>query len=202
MKKLQIKRNCLKCGADFEVPEYVARNGHGKFCSFQCKKTHVYAVEDRFMAKVHKTENCWEWTGVKTPEGYGVLSIGGRGRSRNVVASRLSFQLFKGEIPAGLNVCHKCDNRGCVNPEHLFVGTQLDNIRDMIRKGRSNYTGALNPRKGEAHGMSKLTEADVREIRSTYKRYVVTRPMLAKKFGVSRDIIGSVLCWEIWKHVK
>jgi hypothetical protein len=89
----------------------------------------------RFMAKVNKTETCWLWTGGIIVRGYpyGLFRVD---RSPMKLAHRVSYELHKGEIPDGLNVLHTCDNPRCVNPEHLFVGTQKENIQDMNRKGR------------------------------------------------------------------
>lgn len=90
----------------------------------------------RFWSKVAFTANpnkCWEWQAGKTKYGYGELMI----KNKQVYAHRLSWELTYGEIPDGLFVCHKCDNPKCVNPNHLFLGTNLDNVRDMVSKGRN-----------------------------------------------------------------
>jgi hypothetical protein len=89
-------------------------------------------VIKRFLSKVSKSDGCWEWTASKQTYGYGKMWFNGRLEC----AHRISFILFKGEIPKGIFVCHVCDNPPCVNPEHLFLGTVGDNIRDMVKKGR------------------------------------------------------------------
>jgi hypothetical protein len=109
----------------------------------------------RFLDNVDKTSTCWLWIG-KQYGGYGRL---GFGRGRIFRAHRLAWLLFKGEIPEGLIVCHKCDVTRCVNPEHLFLGTNKDNTADMFEKGRAN------PPAGDEHWNSKLSAQDVSDVR-------------------------------------
>lgn len=89
----------------------------------------------RFWAKVQKSSGCWEWQACTNGAGYGIVGIGGKRVDR---AHRVSYRLHKGEIPAGLFVCHTCDNRRCVRPDHLFLGTNQDNVDDMVTKGRNS----------------------------------------------------------------
>jgi hypothetical protein len=105
-----------------------------------------------------KREGCWGWRGYVMPNGYTQASI----RSRHEYGHRLAYRLHKGPIPAGLLVMHSCDNRGCVNPDHLVAGTQRDNIADMDAKGR----GRRPVLRGEANGHAKLTDAQVVEVRA------------------------------------
>ena len=139
-------------------------------------------AQERFSSKINKNKNgCWEWIGQKDSHGYGKFINNGREEK----ASRVSYKFHSGTIPRGMNVCHTCDNPSCVNPKHLFLGTQKDNMIDACKKGRI---------------CSKLKEKDVREIRS--KRGDYTRRQLAKKYKVSPDTIKSIMCNRTWKWVK
>jgi HNH endonuclease/helix-turn-helix protein len=104
-------------------------------------KKKVYTTEERFWQKVLKTETCWLWTAYKKPDGHGTFNRG----KRMALAHRYSYELHCGVIPHGMLVCHKCDVPSCVNPDHLFLGTPDDNVRDCIRKGRNNRTNPPSP---------------------------------------------------------
>lgn len=148
---------------------------------------------ERFEASVEKSDGCWLWLGAPQSQGYGEMLINGR----HYLAHRLSYELFKGPIPEGLEVCHECDNPPCVNPDHLFLGTHRDNMRDMAQKGRAAIAGPA----GERHGMSKLTVSDVREIR---QRAAIGHSyrQLAEAFGVDSTNISLIVRRKAWKAVK
>ena len=101
------------------------------------------AIAQRFWAKVDASGDCWEWTGQRHRTGHGVFTVPG-GTPRQQQAHRVSWEMHNGPIPEGMNVCHKCDNPPCIRPEHLFLGSQLDNLRDMIAKGRASWQRASN----------------------------------------------------------
>ena len=90
-----------------------------------------------FNNRINKTDKCWLWTGAFTNMGYGRIAI----NSTRLLAHRVSWQLFKGAIPENMEICHKCDNPACVNPEHLFLGTHKDNMLDMVTKKRARFFG-------------------------------------------------------------
>ena len=160
---------------------------------------------ERFLKYVQKTETCWWWTGGIDKDGYG--DFGWSTEEGSIGAHRASYRLFKGEIPAGLGVLHTCDNRACVNPDHLFLGTGRDNIDDMMAKNRQL--------KGENANSSKLTDEQAKEI---LRRYIPPqtkgRPpgcteelpnstrALAKEFGVTRRVIQNIVQRKMWKHLN
>ena len=147
-------------------------------------------LAERFWAKVTKTESCWYWTGYcHRRSGYGHVRVG----PRMARAHRIAWELSHGPIPDGLDVLHSCDNPPCVRPDHLFLGTQLDNIADREAKGRG---GAAH---GEHHGRAKLTEAQVRQIRA---RATEPRGVLAAEFHVGIDAIKRILSGRYWSHVR
>lgn len=149
------------------------------------------SLEDRFWGKVAKAgpDHCWEWLAAKLPNGYGGIQVNGA----KVGAHRVSYELNIGEIPEGLCVLHACDNPGCVNPAHLWLGTNADNSADMVAKGRSARL------KGEKHGNNKLTGDQVLEIRRLYPEH--TMKELAAMFGVSGALVCRIVNRKIWKHL-
>ncbi len=151
-------------------------------------------VEERFWSKVDKTDTCWNWTAGKNTGGYGHFWLKGK----DAVASRVSWELLNGPIINNLCVLHKCDNKTCVNPDHLFLGTNKENTEDMFKKGRQpKNTGA----KGEAHYDAKLTKEQVLEIRDLYSKGNTTHRKLSKQFGVNPSQIGKIIRKIYWKHI-
>jgi hypothetical protein len=130
---------------------------------------------------------CWIWTGTANKDGYGQFGIG---PSRSEKAHRSSYRIFKGEMPGKKLVCHKCDVPSCVNPDHLFLGSALDNTTDAKNKGRMAF--------GTRSGVARLTEEDVRFIRRSAG---VAARIIAEKIGVSRGTVEAVRDGRTWTHV-
>lgn len=146
---------------------------------------------NRFWAKVQKSDGCWEWTGHCSEKGYGLFTW-----KKPVVeyAHRAAWFYEHGEWPE-LCVCHTCDNRACVRPDHLFLGTNADNTADMVAKGRQR--GAPGERN---HFNTKLTEHDVREMRRLANLGAKPKT-LQVVYGVSQQMVSAVLTRTAWRHV-
>lgn len=134
-------------------------------------------------------DGCWEWRGRLDDDGYGVLTS----QKTKTSAHRFSWKQWNGEIPVGFCVLHKCDNRKCVRPDHLFLGTNRDNQLDKVGKGRQA--------KGSNHGQSKLTEEVVREIRKIPESEINFSEQ-GRKFGVSYVAVRQAYRRRFWQHVK
>lgn len=161
---------------------------------------------ERFQKFVNRSDpsGCHIWTGAFSGEScsgeqYGYFQAGGRRASaRTVRAHRFAWELAHGPIPQGLGVLHRCDNPKCVNPEHLFLGTQADNSHDMIAKGRESAPPLLS---GTVHPSSKLTDAKVKSIRDLYAAGGTSLRKLAAQFRVSDRLIFNIVKRRTWKHV-
>jgi len=146
---------------------------------------------NRFWAKVSPSTpatGCWEWTAHCFPTGYGQFWHNGN----TSLAHRTAYALTRGPIPEGMHVLHTCDNRRCVNPWHLELGTNADNIADKVAKGRQ-LRGTRIP-------WARLTEADVRSMRALYPAH--TYQELSDLFGVSISTVGHVINRRTWAHVR
>lgn len=150
-------------------------------------------MRKRFWSKVdiREKDDCWEWLASKNPDGYGRFWI----NNRLEQAHRVSWSFFKGDIPEGMKLLHHCDNPGCCNPSHLFIGTQQDNADDREAKGRGNQSI------GEKNGNSKLIAKDVLKIRAIYSDGLASQRKLAEMFSISKSMIGYILSRSNWKHI-
>lgn len=148
--------------------------------------------EERFWSRVQINEpgECWWWQTCRTQTGYGKTWF----RNELWYAHRVAWTLTYGEIPEGLCVCHQCDEPGCVNPYHLFLGTDADNVADMIAKERQA--------RGEQNGSAKLTESEVLEIRGLWAETELLQREIAKLFGVKRQTIGDIVNGRTWEWLN
>ncbi len=150
-------------------------------------------LKARFWAKVDRSADCWLWTAWKRTSGYGGFGLC---TGLGVVAHRVSWVIANGEeVPVGMLVCHTCDVRACVNPAHLWIGTHMQNVEDMISKGRASYPI------GEARPNSKLTPDCVREIRRL-RGQGATYESIGARFGVGTSTIVHVVMRRTWGHVR
>lgn len=146
---------------------------------------------ERFWKKVDKTSNpngCWEWTAFKN-KGYGRFIMPNLKKVFN--ANRIAYEIAFGAIPSGMFVCHRCDNPGCVNPNHLWLGTNKDNVDDKVSKNRQQKL------KGSQHGRAKLLEQDVLDIRASSE----TGAALSRKYNVSDTVIYNIRNRKTWQHI-
>lgn len=164
------------------------------------------SVADRFWPKVDKVgpkqpymdTQCWQWTAATSKFGYGKFGNNGGWE----MAHRASYRINVGPIPEGLSVLHRCDNRKCVRPDHLFLGTYADNVHDCEAKGRGRHLSGdehpvrknplLVPR-GEAHPNAKLSDEQVRSIRAAYAGGGESWNSLARQYGVTKRCIGFIV---------
>jgi hypothetical protein len=162
---------------------------------------------ERFWERVdvRGPDECWPWKAGKNG-GYGTFWIG----AKRVKAHRFAYELVKGPIPAGQKVCHSCDNPSCCNPAHLWPGTDLDNMKDCIAKGRAVYvrgerngthTHPERTARGERQGLAKLTEAKVHEIRRL-RSEGYTLAAIGGIMGVHLSNIGYIVNGQTWRHVS
>lgn len=163
----------------FDIYRYISYN------YILIKKGIIMTDLKRFRKHVQIMSNgCHEWQSTIKKDGYGQFWYKGK----PCKAHKVAYELCKGEVPKGLLVLHKCDNRKCVNPDHLYVGTQKDNVRDMFERGRWV-------------GNSKLNAEKVREIRLLWSQKNFSQTELAQKFGVKQPAIWKIISYRTWKHV-
>ena len=152
----------------------------------------VPKLSERFWSKVDKSGDCWEWMGAKMGVGYGAFWYD----NKLTGAHRFAYYLERGTIPAGMCVCHHCDNPSCVKFSHLFLGTYSDNLKDAVAKGR-----VVSPdNRGTNNGNSRLTINDVHEIRRL-RSLGVTHSLLGKMWGISEMHASYIVRRIRWKHI-
>ena len=182
-----VQRSCLFCGSDFFCWPNELRRGVGLFCSPACRnKSRAIPAADRFWAKVQKCDGdgCWNWSGARDLSGYGKFAIASK-PTRLVAAHRYSWEIENRPLLDGECVLHKCDNRLCVRPAHLFVGSLSDNTQDMLSKKRNVYRRRA------------LTMDVVRDIRMARAAGASTY-QIAIMFGISHRHARGVCNHESW----
>jgi hypothetical protein len=143
----------------------------------------------RWASRVEIGDGCWGWHGSTNDKGYPHLKVAGTVE----LAHRVGYRLLVGPIPAGMFLCHHCDNPGCVKPGHMFIGTHDDNMRDMVSKGRAC--------KGERQPNSKLTENAAREIKRLLRAGERTSRSIAAQFGIHEQTVAGIKQGRTWRHV-
>lgn len=155
---------------------------------------------DRVLNRVERIpfSGCWVFTGAVNHFGYGIVGL--QNSKKIDRTHRIAYRHFKGEIPNGMFVCHTCDVPSCCNPDHLFLGTNHDNVLDMIRKKR-NSLPPRNPHVvGSVHPLAKLHESQIPEIKDLYSKGW-SQPRLGKMYGVARQTISKIVNGKRFKHV-
>lgn len=188
---MKIKRVCLTCGKDFYLYHSQLKCNAGKYCSRQCTKTGVPASDPsiRFWKYVDKTDYCWNWTGAKHKFGYGAFNVQGKVYTGHTYSWLLTHGVLP---PKGKEIMHICDNPACVNPAHLKLGTQAENMLDCYLKNRHS--------KGESK--SKLKEIEVRAIRMLHASHSgYSARKLSKIFNISQGHTSAIISRRTWKHI-
>jgi hypothetical protein len=193
--RMRLGLTCAFCGSPFYTYE-----GTQRCCSIHCRDAlRRTQFETFFWERVKVVGDCWEWQRKCDIGGYARIQRDGR-NSQRVMVHRFAWELVRGPIPEGLCVLHHCDNRKCVRvslddtQSHLFLGTVLDNARDMFEKGRENKA------RGERHGNARLTEKDVRLIRKLASEGV-SQKELAERYGVHYVYLNKLVRGHKWSHV-
>jgi len=185
-----------ECGNEIVALLSTVKSGHTKSCG--CYKTertkkrwadYRETVLDQYEVDAN---GCWIWSGSKNQDGYG--NVGIKGKSER--AHRAAYRKWKGPIPKGMVVMHTCDNPSCINPDHLQLGTQQENIEDMRVKGRRKGSNV-----GEDNAAAKVTADDVREIRSRYASESVSQQALADEYGITQTVVSQIILRRTWTHV-
>lgn len=206
-KQPEVARTCQNCKSRFYAPKWRVRQGGAKFCSVSCK--HLMGVstnskrkmreshrlrlgcsKERFEKRFVRAESgCWNWVG-SLVGGYGQFRIMGK----LFKPHRLAYEWYVGSIPRGILVLHKCDNRRCVNPNHLFLGTYQTNMDDKHAKSRAKYAV------GETHPCARFTAEDILEMRRMGAAGI--SPLkISIKFAVHKNYVDSILSHRRWKNL-
>lgn len=185
---MTIEKACLRCGRKFFPFRQSIKQGPQRFCSRSCKKK---PLEERFWKHALKSDGCWIWKGPKDQDLYGIIG-GYPHQGKNIRATHASWLIHRGPIPEGKRLCHTCDHPPCVNPEHLFLGTDAENQADAARKGRKL--------RGERNNMAKLVTWQVLEIRAKASEGS-SYAAISRIYGVTPEAISLIVKRRNWKHI-
>ena len=194
---------CAYCKKDYE---HNKNYNPSKYCSRECTTTSRRLTDEELKDSVRKRfyskfiagiiDECWEWKAYKNKSGYGVMRYGSK-RGNNALAHRISYLLNMGEIPSGLFVMHTCDNPPCVNPSHLRLGTNQDNVDDMVNKGR-HYAKYL---KGQSNLSRAIITANIaRNVKIDLTNNIKAKE-IADKYAISKHIVWDIKREKTWKHI-
>lgn len=192
--------NCTNCNNEMYLkPDRIHQQT--SFCSMRCKSAYN-SIENRLLAgySIDESTGCWEWQGALRV-GYGAIVGKINGTRKTLGAHRVSYELHKGPIPKGLFVCHSCDNRKCINPEHLWLGTGKDNMQDALRKDRMVISGGIPFEKGHTPHNSMLPDSTVLEIKRLIKANV--RPKdIASLCNVPSMVVRDIKRGRSYKNIS
>lgn len=192
-----IDRICIQCQKSFKIWPSDLNYIKAIYCSNRCQhewQNQPHRVLEKFLSliEINIETECWEWQGVKNELSYGIFCT----NKLKIRAHRYAWELFRQPIPSGLFLCHHCDNPACINPDHMFVGTQADNVKDMEKKGRRRN----KPQPGEKNYFAKLNEEQVRTI-FFYKGHMSAKEM-ATLFHITTAAIWFIWSGRTWKHLN
>ena len=186
----RVTRTCQQCSVSFSITVARIRNGGGAYCSRACMLDGRHVTPERFWNRGVRRENgCLIWVGALNNKGYGQL----RRAEGLVLTHRLAYAWAYGSIPDDLDVLHHCDTPPCYEPTHLFTGTNLDNMKDKVTKGRHPH--------GEQSTSAKLTDQQVRDIRTQWSAGGIRQADLAALYGVNRPAISKIVTRQRWQHI-
>lgn len=197
MKEMYHGRNCRECRTKYlKVKRHererkfcpVCNNAHNTYGTLEC------CDKCKIINRHKKVNGCWEWQGKLNNCGYGCFQETVDGKKTEVRSHRRSYEIFKGSIPEGMQVCHSCDNPCCCNPEHLWLGTPKENTEDSFKKNRRPTT------KKRADAAGKLKEEQVIEMRELYKNGMGQKE-IQEKYGISQAQTSGILTYRFWKHI-
>lgn len=196
---------CSHCGKEFSDWKCKGREYCSKKCanidnSIKRKRSVFHRVFEK--TEINGHDKCWIFKGASDKLGYGRISNRHGRFEPPEKAYRVMFELINGKIPEGMSILHQCDNPSCVNPNHLKVGTQKDNMMEASFRGRLNPKSLLNLKSiGEENPQSKLTESDVKEIRKLYATGTFTQKEIAIAFDISPVTVGDITNYRTWRNI-